>query len=249
MSKSLRLLAAAALALPAVSHAGVEDYIRESSVEYGEREIDFKAGSARLKDARGGGRESAAAIGLGWGVTQHWFTEAYVKYEKNPGERTKYDAWEWENRFQLTEPNQYFVDVGLHTEIEVPRDRNEGYEISFGPLFHFDTGSVRWNANPVFEKVVRSREEGPHPTELGYQLQARYAVRPNFDVGFQAFGTMGKWDHWEPGKEQEHKIGPAVVGKVKLGGRETVKYNAAWLFGVSDAAPRNTLRMQVEYEF
>ena len=32
--------------------------------------------------------------------------------------------------------------------------------LAFGPLFQFDTGAVRSNLNPVFEKVVRSREEG-----------------------------------------------------------------------------------------
>ena len=250
MSKMLRLFAAAVLGLPAISHA-VEpgDYVREPAVEYGEREIDFKAGSARLKDSQGGGRASAASIGLGWGASERWFTEAYVKYEKNPGERAKYDAFEWENKYQLTEHNQYFVDAALFLEIEVPRNRDEGYEIEFGPLFQFDTGAVRWNVNPVFGKSLRSREEGEHPTELGYQLQARYTLRPNFDVGFQAFGDMGKWDHWEPASEQDHRIGPAVFGKVKLGGREAIVYNAAWLFGASQAAAKNTLRLQAEYEF
>ena len=250
MKSILRLVAAVALALPAISHA-VEpgDYVREPGVEYGEREIDFKSGTAQLKDSQGGGRESAASIGFGYGVTQRWFTEAYVKYERNPGGGTHYDAFEFENKFMLTEPNQYFVDVGLFAEIEFPRNHAEGKEIEFGPLFQFDTAAVRWNFNPVFEKTVRSNEEGEHPLELGYQLQARYTVRPNFDVGFQAFGDMGKWDRFDPSSEQDHRIGPAVFGKVKLGGRESIRYNAAWLFGVSDAAAKNTLRLQAEYEF
>ncbi len=250
MSNSLRLLAAVALALPAISRA-VEpgDYVRDPAVEYGEREIDFKAGTAKLKDSAGGGRESAASLGAGWGVSERWFTEAYVKFENNPGVGAKYDAFEWENKLQLTEHNEYPVDVGLFMEVEVPRNRDEGYELEFGPLFQFDTGPVRWNANPVFEKPLRSREEGEHPTGFGYQLQARYTVRPSFDVGFQAFGDMGPWDHWEPASAQDHRLGPAVFGKVKLGGRETIRYNAAWLFGASQAAAKNTLRMQVEYEF
>jgi hypothetical protein len=36
---------------------------------------------------------------------------------------------------------------------------------------------------------------------------------------------------------------------VKLGGREAIRYNAAWLHGVSSAAPRDTFRVQAEYEF
>jgi len=44
-------------------------------------------------------------------------------------------------------------------------------------------------------------------------------------------------------------MGPAVFGKIGLGGREAIRYNAAWLVGVSDAAENSTFRMQVEYEF
>ena len=88
-----RLVAAAALGLPAISLAGPADYVYYPSVEYGEREIDFKMGTAKAKDSEGGERESAASLGFGYGVTPWWFTEAYLKYEKNPGERTRYDAF------------------------------------------------------------------------------------------------------------------------------------------------------------
>jgi hypothetical protein len=60
---------------------------------------------------------------------------------------------------------------------------------------------------------------------------------------------MGKWNDWDKQVNQNHRVGPAVFGKLALGNRQVVKYNAAWLFGVSDAAPDNTFRMQVEYEF
>ena len=246
MSFKFGRCAALALGLPAISLAGPSDYVRVPAVEYGEREIDFKYGTWRLKEEPV--RETAASLGFGYGVTQWWFTEAYVKYEKNPGERTRYDAFEWENKFQLTEPNEYAVDVGLITEIEIPRERRvEGYELAIGPLFQGDVGPIRWNANLLFERVVRSEE--PHVTEMGYQLQAKYALAPDFEVGVQAFGEMGKWDHWEPTSEQNHRAGPAIFGKVKLGGREAIRYNAAWLHGVSSAAPRDTFRLQAEYEF
>ena len=248
MSLSLRRVAAIALGLPAISLAGPSDYVYVPAVEYGEREIDFKMGSWKPKDEPG--RESAASLGFGYGVTQWWFTEAYLKYEKNPGGRTKYDAFEWENKFQLTEPNQYAVDLGLITEIEIPRARREeGYELKIGPLLQGDAGAIRWNANLLFERVIRGRSEGPRVTEMGYQLQAKYALGPNFEIGAQAFGEMGKWNHWEPRDEQNHRAGPAIFGKVKLGGREAIRYNAAWLHGVSAAAPRDTVRLQAEYEF
>jgi hypothetical protein len=60
---------------------------------------------------------------------------------------------------------------------------------------------------------------------------------------------MGKWDHWEPSSEQNHRVGPALFGKVKLEGREAIRYNVAVLFAASHAAPHHTLRLQAEYEF
>jgi len=158
MQKQFRLLAAVTLGLPAFALAGPSDYVRVPAVEYGEREIDIKYGTEKMKDSEGGERESAGSLGFGYGATPWWFTEAYVKYEKEGSSKTKYDAFEWENKFQLTETNKYFADVGFFVELEVPKERHEeGYEIAFGPLFQFDTGPLRWNLNPVFEKLVHSR--------------------------------------------------------------------------------------------
>jgi hypothetical protein len=242
---------AGALALPhAASAFGPSDYVHEPAVEYGEREIDFKAGTWQLK-GDDSIRESAASLGFGYGLTPFWFTEAYLKYESASGRSAHYDAFEWENKFQLTEHNQYFVDVGLLTEIEIPGERHiEGYELAVGPLFQFDTGVIRWNANPIFQRVVHAHDDQAHRTELGYELQARYTIRRELGVGVQAFGEMGPWDHWQPTSEQSHRIGPAIFGKVKLGeGRDQIRYNAAWLFGATQGSPKNSFRLQAEYEF
>ena len=192
----------------------------------------------------------AGSLGFGYGATPWWFTEAYVKYEKEGSSKTKYDAFEWENKFQITETNKYFADVGFFVELEIPKERHEeGYEIAFGPLFQFDTGPLRWNLNPVFEKVVHSHDGESHATELLYQAQVAYRL-PAVDIGIQAFGEMGKWNDWAAHDEQEHRIGPAVFGKVKMGeGRQAIKWNAAVLFGATRATPHTTFRVQAEYEF
>jgi hypothetical protein len=239
-----RLACLLLLALPAVAAAGPADYVYTPSVEYGEREIDFKIGHQQ-----GGGQErlSAASLGLGFGVTERWFTEIYTKFEKPGGESGRYDAFEWENRFLLTEPNRYPLDVGFVIEIERPRNRAEGTEFRLGPLFQTDYDRWRFNFNVLFERSVNADE--PSRTELGYQFQARYFSRGNTDFGVQAFGEMGPVSHWDPGREQTHRVGPAIFGKFPLGGRNVIQYNAAVLFGLTSGAPDRTLRAQVEYEF
>jgi hypothetical protein len=250
MTKALRLLAAAHFLFPALAHAGPSEYIYLPTVEYGEREIDTKYGTAKLPD--GAGRESAASLGFGWGAKEWWFTEAYLKYHKEPAGKTKYDAFEWENKFQLTDTGRYPVDVGLITEFEAPRERKtEGYEFRIGPLLQWETGLVQWNANVLFTRVFRGQPAPDEPrfTELGYQFQVKYRASSAFEYGVQAFGDLGRWDRWAPSGEQSHRLGPAVFGKFRVGEHEMLRYNAAWLAGLDKGAPDNTFRVQAEYEF
>jgi hypothetical protein len=245
MHRLLAFVFALAL-LPAPARAfGPADYVLMPGVTYGEHEIDFKAGNWKRP---GEERERAWSIGYGYGVTQYWWTEVYGKFESASSESlTKFDAWEWENKFQLTEQGQYPVDVGFVLELERPKDRSEGYEVTLGPLFQKDVGRIQLNGNVLFQRHVRA--DTPQQTELGYQWQAKYRWKPELEFGLQGFGEVGAWNHWDRPEERTHRLGPALFGKLPLGGREALRYNAAWLVGATSGAPRNTLRMQLEFEF
>jgi len=86
-------------------------------------------------------------------------------------------------------------------------------------------------------------------SRTGYQWQAKYRWRPEFEFGLQGFGDVGKWNDWDAHDVQMHTLGPAIFGKFPLGGAHVFKYNAAVLFKASSAAPDRTLRAQLEYEF
>ena len=243
MKRHLAVLAAAqALVLAPLAYADPDDYVAVPGVEYGEREIELRLGTASATDEH---RQSATSLAFGYGVTPWWATEIYGKWHRSGA--TSFDAVEWENRFQLTEPGQYFADFGLLIEIERPRDRAEGYELRIGPLMQKDLGPVQANFNLLLERHYHARE--PEETELGYQWQLRYRWRPEFDFGAQGFGDVGPWNDWEPTREQPHIAGPAIFGRFNLGGRQVLKYDAAVLFKLTSAAPSTTLRAQLEYEF
>ena len=241
--------ALAALALSCLVHAqpaaaGPSDYVVMPIVDEGEREIDLKAGSRKLRD---GGRESAWSLGLGYGASSWWFTELYAKWHHEPGARKAFDAWEWENKFQLTQTGQYAVDVGFLLEIERPKDRSEGYEYVWGPLLQTEFGLVQANLNLLIEKHIRAAE--PAKAELGYQWQMKYRWKPALEAGVQGFGSVGPWSDWAASKAQSHTAGPALFGRVKVGDHQAIQYNAGLLFGLNHASPRHTLRVQAEYEF
>ena len=246
MIQNTAIGAMAALCLLTGTHvqAGPNDYIRTPTVEYDEREIDLKSGVHRNRD---GSTEAAHSVGLGLTPTSWWFTEVYAKYTKPVGEASGFDAWEWENRFQLTESGQYPVDVGFLLEVERPKDRTEGYEITYGPMFQTEWGRLQGNFNVFLQKHVRAT--AGFDTELLYQLQLKHRHSAQLEWGLQGFGNVGRWDQWNPRGQQEFKIGPALFGKVKTGPREAIKWNVGLLAGTTDATPKTTLRLQAEYEF
>lgn len=236
---------AACVTAPAIVRAGPSDYVLTPIVEEGEREVDFKAGSAKLRD---GTRASAQSIGLGWGINSWWFSEFYAQWHKQPGESHGFDAWEWENRFQITETGKHAIDIGFVLEIERPKDRSEGYEYRWGPLLQTDLSpQLQANLNLLIAKHIRA-EQGSK-AELAYQWQLKYRWKPSLEWGIQGLGSMGPWNDWAPASEQSHVAGPALFGRLSLGGRQTIKYNAGLLYGLNKASPQPTLRAQVEYEF
>lgn len=223
--------------------AGPADYVFLPTVNYGERELDVKYGVATKKNEPS---EQAASLGLGFGLREWWFTEFYVKGERE-GARSRYDAVEFENKFQLTETGKYPLEIGFITEFELPHDRSEGNEFRYGPLFQTEWDQVQLNFNPLLTNITRAVEG--NGTSFGYQWQVKYRWLPAFEFGAQGFGDTGRWNHALPSSEQEHRLGPAAFGKIPLGGRQALVWNAALLFGVTQASPDTNFRLQVEYEF
>jgi hypothetical protein len=226
--------------------AGPADYIYTPTVEFGERELDIKFGQA---EPLAGNRAQVTSVGYGYSARENWFTEFYLKDERNGTTSTM--LAEWENRFQLTETGQYPVDFGIVTELEIPVSGTAPKEIKVGGLFQTEFGKLQLNGNVLFERAFGQPDEdgAPFSTNLNYQWQAKYRWQPELEFGVQGFAGMGKWNDWSQQSTQANNIGPAVFGKIKLENRRAIKYNAAWLKGSNSNSPNHTFRTQIEYEF
>ena len=228
-------------------YAGAADYVYMPTVEYGEREIDFKFGTRTPADTE---RQTVTSLGLGYGATEYWFTEFYLKREVE-GNASDVTVAEWENKFQLLETGKYPVELGFITEIEAPISASGPWELKLGPLLQTEFGKLQLNGNLLFERQYSSDGSGEqYPTEAFYQWQIKYRLKTEFEFGAQGFGDMGEWDNWVGSKaEVNHSVGPAIFGKLALDNRQAIKYNAAWLLCSGTGVADHTFRMQVEYEF
>ncbi|MDD3883899.1 MAG: hypothetical protein PHW66_03090 [Gallionella sp.] len=231
--------------LTASATAGPADYVLTPKVEQGELELDVSYGAA---SANAGARPQVASLGLGYGVSERWFSEVALKL-KNGGAADS-DYLEWENKIKLTPVSATNYEVGFVTELEAPLQTGAPWEVKLGPLFQTYAGAWQLNANVLFERAFGHADEhgAAYVTNLGYQWQVRQYRKDVLAFGVQGFGELGQWDRWDGAAQQNHRAGPALFGKLPFGGEEPIKFNAAWLFGVSQAAPRNTLRIQLERE-
>jgi hypothetical protein len=233
---------AVALLQASVASADPAEKVFEPTVVQGEFELELLGGyqwwhnndENRLRQFVGE---------VGYGVTSRWKTELGVGTTRLPGESYHLDELEWENIFALTEPGQYWLDLGLFAELA--RDYGEGHNaIKLGPMFQKEIGSVQANINVFFERALGA--DADPGAEISYQYQLKWRGDPRFEPGLQGFGTMGRTNDF--GHQTEANIGPAFFGQIPTGGRSKLKYNAAVLFGLNNNTPDTTVRFQIEYE-
>ena len=242
------LLAAGATALHAQSTqaADASVYFLMPKVSQGEREIDWHAGVGSAGATTP--HEQDMGLGLGYGVSSHWYTELAVQYRRKSLAGTALDAVEWENILVFAEPNEWPVDLGLVIDLEQPRDTAEGTAVRVGALLQKEWGRFQGNANLLLGRHFQSSEF--LATQIHYQAQFKYRYSRPLEFGVQAFGNLGSSAHAVAAyADQIHRLGPVLLGRTPLPGERSLSYNAALLFGISAHSPDRTLRVQIEYEF
>ena len=144
---------------------------------------------------------------------------------------------------------QFDVDLALHTKLERPQERDDGYALEWGPVLKTDVGRVQLNANLLFQRDYRVRApSSAQHTGLAYQFQAKYRWKGGFQPGVQAMGELGPWDHWLAAQQQSHRAGPALFGSCDIGKHE-LKYEAAYLLGRNAGRAAKSFTARVQFIF
>jgi len=210
-------------------------------VEGGELEFEWR-GSYDFDDRDSKDGEQKQKYAIGYGVTDRWFTELYGEIERE-AEQDEYDftAIEWENRFQLTDQGQYWLDVGLYFAYETTVKEKTADKIEGKILLEKSFSDFTHTANITFEKQVGGGVEEETEAELAWS--SRYRWKKYFEPGFELHSNFGELNEHKPYDEQKHQIGPVFYGKVG-----PVKYDIGYLFGITDPAPEGELKWIMEYE-
>jgi high-affinity iron transporter len=209
-------------------------------VEKGELEIEARYGYAIDDDGDVDG-EWKQKYAVGYGVTDFWFTEFYGKWEKkgDSGADIEFTAIEWENKFQLTNPGEYWADFGGILEYVHNTDGGAD-KVEVKGLVAKDVGKFSHTVNVIVERELGEKSSGD--TEFGTAFNSRYRYSPQFEPGIEMYNSFGDFEG--DFDDHKHMIGPVAQGKI-LG---NVGYDAGVLFGISDAASDATVKLILEYE-
>lgn len=217
------------------------DKIYSPYVEQGEVSVEYSGNNTfdRNRDKNG---IQEHQFSLEYGATNNWETELYANYYKDPENSIKMSSVEWENRFQLAEQGQYWVDPGLLFSYARSIDRNTPDNLEAKLLLAKDTGRFTHVVNAGFEQAIgKNASDGPDWVLL---WSTRYRYNEYAQPGFEIQSDFGQGKNFNSFGRQEHYVGPALYGMIV----PHLKYEAAYLFGISNEASQSAARMQLEYE-
>lgn len=211
------------------------------NVSYRELEVEARGNyDVDSQEVMDGKQKQKYAVG--YGIAERWFTELYGEIEKSPGSDFEFTSLEWENRFQLFEPGEKWLDVGLYAAYELSLEDGHPDKLETKVLLQKEQGRLLHVTNLILEQQLGS--DATEATEAGLAWSSRYRLRRTFEPGVELHSDFGELNDIGPYGDQKHRLGPVMYGKL---GR--LKYDVGYLFGISNAAPNGMLKWIVEYEF
>ncbi|MCY4283060.1 MAG: hypothetical protein OXE03_09125, partial [Gammaproteobacteria bacterium] len=170
---------------------------------------------------------------LEYGVTDSWATSITASVIEPAGAGLKYDILGWENTLQLTEEGRYWLDFGVHVEIEANDEGDEPHNLEGRLMLRRVHGAFEHILNVnVEQQFGRAAAES---TELEYVWRTKYSLDDDTAIGFEAFGAPGEIKYLPALSEQDHRLGPAFYRDVKIGGA-TLELNLIWLIGLTSGS-------------
>ena len=244
----IRMIAIAVAAMAATVPARADFKVKMPDAEFGELALETVGNYGRsgnpLTD-----NEQSFVHEIEYGFTNFWRSgiEFETGRDPGPGKHFKFQQITWENWFVFGERGQYWIDPALFVEYGHPTLTGVPDEIKFGPLLRKEIGPTVNTVNLFLTKEI-GQFAGGGRMSFNYAWETRISTGGLIEPGFQAYGEPGPIGHFSHVSEQDHRVGPQLFVAIHDFGPGTLKMNGGILFGLTPAAPRETLRWQAEYE-
>jgi hypothetical protein len=181
-------------------------------------------------------------ISFGYGVTSWWAAELYTLLERDADQAAHVSGHQFENHFQLSKPGRYWIDPGLLVAYTRSARLGDPDTLEVKLLLQKVTGRFLNRLNIGGEQELGSHASGAPDRVVLWST--RYLLSRRLMPGLEIQSDLGKANETRTFNEQQHYFGPAAYGQLL----PHLKYEVAYLFGVSNAASRAAVRLLLEYE-
>lgn len=253
-----RILAVAVLAglllIPMAAEAD-DLKVRHPIIEYGEFEVDHNSITTFDRPKSGRSNNQTHATEFEYGLFEWWKPGFEVATTAPTGENLQFDAFAFENYFQLTPQGKYWADLTLFAEIEHPVARGDPRSFTIGPLIQKEVPNLLFGRDTVHTlNVVYEKKWGPSNGDLSAMhlaAQSCALVHLNINPCVEYFGELNVTGR---GEGPSHRLGPGLAGRLPFRGffgidmPGGIKYETAYVFGLNNRTERGALHARVEVE-
>ena len=217
------------------------DEIYTPNVDYRELSLEYN-GSRTFDKSSDKNNDQGHEIAFEAGLTPRFEAEISAGFSKAPDDSLKMEHFEGEGRFQFFESGENWLDSGMLVAYDYSTLKQVSDNLEVKLLLQKDVGKITNTANIGFDQGVGKYATGGPDYVVLWNTRYRYNL--NFQPGVEIQSDLGQGGTVGHFNQQEHYIGPAMYGEII----PHLKYQAAWLFGASDAASQSSARLLVEYE-
>ncbi len=244
-------LALGALLLMLARPAFAELQVRMPEVDY--LELEFEHNGLVTFAPKGSPQDHAQSYtnAIGYGVLPWWEVELEGELASGGGQHLTWNAATLENTFQITEPGQYFFNLGFFLEYAQSTQSNEPSTVTFGPIIQKELNDVLGLDTLHTVNIFFSRDVGHDAmkaTGFSYAWQSLILTHPLISPGVEFYGTIDDIAHPGPTSQQQHSVGPVLAGAVNFAPYGKLKYEVGYQFGLTPAFGRGGVRWKLEYE-
>jgi hypothetical protein len=244
-------LALGALSLMIARPAFAELQVRMPQVDY--LELEFEHNGLVTFGPKGSPQDHAQSYtnAIGYGVLPWWEIELEGELASGGGQHLTWNAATLENTFQITQPGQYFFNLGFFLEYAQSTLSNEPSAVTFGPIIQKELYNVLGLDTLHTVNIFFSRDVGHDATKataFSYAWQSLILTHPLISPGVEFYGTIDDLAHPGPTSQQQHSVGPVLAGAVNFAPYGKLKYEVGYQFGLTPAFGRGGVRWKLEYE-
>ncbi|HTI82754.1 MAG TPA: hypothetical protein VL614_20060 [Acetobacteraceae bacterium] len=225
--------------------------VRVPQVDY--LELEFEHNGLVTFDSKGSPNHNAQNYtnSVGYGVTPWWGVELEGEMEAGGGQHLLWSATTMENTFQITQPGQYFFNLGFFVEYSQSTLRGEPSSFTAGPIVQKELNNVLGLDTLHTLNLFLSRDVGHNATKqtgFEYAWQSLVLTHPLISPGVEFYGFIPDLAHAGPTSSQQHWVGPVLAGDVNFAPYGKLGYQVGYLWGLTPDSGRSAIRWRLEYE-